>query len=149
MSQKVLELRQIRKHYPIKGGLFGKSVGHVRALDGVDLDVAYGKTLGLVGESGSGKSTLGRIALRLTDTTEGSVVFDGEDITHLGGQQLRRRRTNMQMVFQDPYSSMDPMATVADAITEPMRTHGYPRAQRAGRVDELLEMVGLRPLHRS
>ena len=149
MSANILELHELRKAYPIRKGLLGRTVNHVRAVDGVDIRLAPSRTLGLVGESGSGKSTLGRLALRLVDSTSGRVVFDGADITHLTGARLRRLRREMQMVFQDPYSSLDPMATVGSSVAEPLRTHGYATgARRQERVVELLEMVGLRPSHR-
>ena len=148
MSENILELQDVRKAYPVPTGLFGRASHHVRAVDGVDLTLRPGQTLGLVGESGSGKSTLGRLALRLVDPTGGRVVFDGEDITGLSGNRLRRLRRNMQMVFQDPYSSLDPMATVGSSIAEPLRTHRFGRGRaREERVGELLRMVGLQPSH--
>jgi len=149
MSANILELHELRKAYPIRKGLLGRTVNHVRAVDGVDLRLAPSRTLGLVGESGSGKSTLGRLALRLIDSTSGRVRFDGEDITHLKGSPLRRLRREMQMVFQDPYSSLDPMATVGSSVAEPLATHAYGNgSRRQERVVELLEMVGLQPSHR-
>ncbi|MER5628407.1 ABC transporter ATP-binding protein [Streptosporangium sp. NPDC002544] len=147
MSENILELHELRKAYPIRKGMLGRTVNHVRAVDGVDLRLKPSRTLGLVGESGSGKSTLGRLALRLIDPTAGRVLFDGADITTLSRARIRRLRREMQMVFQDPYSSLDPMATVGSSIAEPLRTHGY-AGDRQDRVVELLEMVGLQPSHR-
>jgi peptide/nickel transport system ATP-binding protein len=142
----LLEVRDLEVHFPIrKGVLFDRTVGHVKAVDGVSLDVGAGATLGLVGESGCGKSTLGRAILRLTEPTAGSILFDGEDITHLGEPDLRRRRQDMQMVFQDPMASLDPRQSVSSILREPMRLHrveGGPREWNR-RVHELLDQVGL------
>jgi oligopeptide/dipeptide ABC transporter ATP-binding protein len=125
-------------------------VGHVRAVDGVDLAVDPGTTLGLVGESGSGKSTLGRVLLRLVDPTEGTITFDGTDITKVSERQMRGLRRGMQVVFQDPFSSFDPLATIADSLAEPMRNYlDLDKAARAERVGELLRTVRLNPQHRN
>ena len=140
----LLEVRGLEVHFPIrKGLLLERTVGQVRAVDGVDLSVERGRTLGIVGESGCGKSTLGRAVLQLTRPTAGSVVFDGEDLTKLGGEQLRRTRRRMQMVFQDPLASLDPRQSVAAALAEPIRTHEPERRDLDGRVRELLDLVGL------
>ncbi|MDP9396326.1 MAG: ABC transporter ATP-binding protein [Actinomycetota bacterium] len=133
-------------HFPIKRGVvLDRTVGHVRAVDGVDLDVPRGATYGLVGESGCGKSTLGRAVLRLVEPTGGSVVFDGVDVARLRGEELRRMRRRMQMVFQDPMASLDPRQSVESLLTEPLRAHAVAggRVGRAQRVRELLDAVGL------
>lgn len=149
MSEHVLELSNIKKAFPIRKGMLGRVSHSVRAVDGVDVALRPGQTLGLVGESGSGKSTLARLALRLIDPTGGSVHVNGTDITRLRGDRLRSMRTDMQMVFQDPFASLDPMATIESSVAEPLRTHRFGTAQeREQRVIELLEMVGLKASHR-
>ena len=139
----LLEVRGLKVHFPIKKGLvLDRTVGHVRAVDGVDLSVERGRTLGVVGESGCGKSTLGRAVLQLEPVTEGSVVFDGTDLSRLNGRDLRAMRKRMQMVFQDPLASLDPRQSVASVLSEPLRTHGS-RGPHDARVRELLDLVGL------
>ncbi len=142
----LLEVRGLEVHFPIRSGvLLQRTVGHVRAVDGIDLDVRRGTTLGLVGESGCGKSTFGRAVLRLVEPTGGTVRFDGVDLTSLSAEQLRRSRRRMQMVFQDPMASLDPRQDVESLLVEPMRAHrleGGASAWRA-RVRELLDLVGL------
>jgi oligopeptide/dipeptide ABC transporter ATP-binding protein len=146
----LLEGIGVVKHFPIQRGLFRRTVGQVQAVDGVDLHVEPGTTVGLVGESGSGKSTLGRVLLRLLDPTAGTVMFDGADITRLPERKLRPLRRGMQLVFQDPYSSFDPLATIADSLAEPMRTYLDLDAEgRADRIAELLRTVRLDPDHRN
>lgn len=148
MTGHILELERVRKSFPVQNGLFGRATRFVNAVDDISVTLQPGRTLGLVGESGSGKSTLGRLALRLEAPTDGRIVFDGQDITALRGESLRPLRRRMQMVFQDPYSSLDPMATVGSSMAEPLRTHrAVSRSSRDDRVAELLEMVGLRPSH--
>src|SRR4051812_25457213 len=148
MTGNILELHEVRKTFPVDKGLFGQAARHVTAVDGVTLTLRPGRTLGLVGESGSGKSTLGRLALRLETPTAGRVVFDGQDITGLGRAALRPLRRRLQVVFQDPYSSLDPMTTVGSSIAEPLRTHRTSaRSSRADEVARLLETVGLQPSH--
>ncbi|MEJ5946064.1 oligopeptide/dipeptide ABC transporter ATP-binding protein [Pseudokineococcus basanitobsidens] len=142
----LLRVRGLEVHFPIKKGvLLDRTVGHVRAVDGVDLDLRRGQTYGLVGESGCGKSTLGRALLRLEEPTAGSVELDGQDVLALGREELRGLRRRMQMVFQDPMSSLDPRQSVESILTEPLRAHGVPggRAAWHARVLELLEVVGL------
>ncbi|WP_151734399.1 ABC transporter ATP-binding protein [Paenibacillus tengchongensis] len=142
----ILEVRNLKKHYPIRKGFFGKQVGSVKAVDGITLSVEKGETLAVVGESGCGKSTTGRAILRLIEPTEGEIAFNGTDVRSLNPEQLRRFRTDMQMVFQDPYASLDPRWTVQRILEEPLRTH----AQAGGgelqaKVEQLMEVVGLSP----
>jgi oligopeptide transport system ATP-binding protein len=142
----LLEIADLRKEYPVRRGLLQRRRGTVLALDGVDLDLARGECLALVGESGSGKTTLGRCALRLIEPTAGRVVFDGEDLLALPAAALRARRRRFQMVFQDPYGSLDPRQRVESIVAEPLAVHtGLDRAGRRGRARELLAMVGLAP----
>jgi len=142
----LLEVSGLAKHFPVRGGLFRRVIGQVRAVDGVDLAVNEGETLGLVGESGCGKSTLGRTILRLQEPTAGTIRFAGEDLTRLDRQALLPWRRQMQAVFQDPYGSLSPRRTVAQTIREPLDVHrvGAP-AERTARVAELLEVVGMAP----
>jgi peptide/nickel transport system ATP-binding protein/oligopeptide transport system ATP-binding protein len=143
----LIEARGLVKEYPVQSGAFGKIAGRVRAVDQVDLDVYAGEALGIVGESGCGKTTLGRMLLRLLDPDAGTLRFDGRDLLAAKGDALRAMRREMQIVFQDPYSSLDPRATVGDSIAEGMRAHGIPRSERQQRVDDVLAMVGLEPYH--
>jgi oligopeptide/dipeptide ABC transporter ATP-binding protein len=138
-----LEVRDLVKNFPVRGG-GGRIVVH--AVSGVSFDLHRGKTLGLVGESGSGKSTVGRCVLRLIEPTSGTVRFEGNDLLQLGNRDLRRYRKRMQIVFQDPYASLDPRMTVATIIAEPMKIHGV-AGDRSAKVRELLALVGLNPEH--
>ncbi len=139
----VLEVRGLAKRYPVKGGLFG-SMRALHALDGVTLAVARGETLAIVGESGCGKSTFARCVVRLEDPTEGSVLLNGADITRIRGRALRPLRRHMQIVFQDPYASLNPRYSIVSLVGDPMRLHGLSdRRERRRRVAELLETVGL------
>ncbi|NJD18043.1 MAG: ATP-binding cassette domain-containing protein, partial [Gemmatimonadetes bacterium] len=140
----LLEVRDLVVHFPILRGVLRRRVGSVRAVDGVSFDVRAGETLGLVGESGSGKSTTARALLRLEEPTSGSVRFEGEELTRLGGEALRARRRHLQMIFQDPYASLNPRMRVGRIVREPLDVHaiGDP-AERDGRVLALLERVGL------
>ena len=147
-SDAILEVKELKKHFPIKAGFMRRTIGHVRAVDGVDLSVLPGETLGIVGESGCGKTTLGRTIIRLTDATAGSVVFEGRDITRLSRRDMRPIRRDVQIVFQDPYASLNPRMTVRDIISEPLRIHGmYRGGQGKASVNELLRRVGLSPEH--
>lgn len=151
-QEKILEVRNLKKHFPIQRGFFRRTIGHVRAVDGVDLHVLEGETLGLVGESGCGKTTTGRLILRAIDPTEGEILFraDGNlvDIATLTPRQLKDMRREMQIIFQDPYSSLNPRMTVLDIISEPLVIHGMTdRDAIRNRVVELLEMVGLKAQH--
>ncbi|HEY8346616.1 MAG TPA: dipeptide ABC transporter ATP-binding protein [Symbiobacteriaceae bacterium] len=149
-QQPLLEVRHIKKYFPIKRGLFNRVVGYVRAVDNVSFDVMKGETLGLVGESGCGKSTLGRVILRLQEPTEGHVLFEGQNLTTMDSATLRRMRREMQIIFQDPFGSLNPRFTVGDIIGEPLRVHRIgTKAERDARVAELMRMVGLDPSWRN
>ncbi len=140
----LLRVENLKKHFPIMQGIFRRQVGAIKAVDGVTFDVYKGETLGLVGESGCGKSTTGRIILQLYPVTEGHIFFKGRDVTHLHGDVLRRLRTDMQMIFQDPQASLNPRMTVGSIVSEPLEEHGVgTRRERKQRVEELLELVGL------
>jgi oligopeptide transport system ATP-binding protein len=143
-DQPILAVRDLKVHFPISGGLFHRQIGAVRAVDGVSFDIAPGETLGLVGESGCGKSTLGKAIVRLNDAKEGSIHFDGRDITRMGRGELRPLRREIQMIFQDPVESLNARHSVREIIEEPLVIHGLDStASRRKRVDELLERVGL------
>jgi oligopeptide transport system ATP-binding protein len=143
----LLSVTELHKHFPIKSGILVEhTVGEVRAVDGVSFDIQAGETLGLVGESGSGKSTTGYTILQLLKPTSGSVRFEGKELTTLGREEIRRLRREMQIVFQDPYSSLNPRMTVGDIVSEPLVVHGIgSRRDRTGRVRELLDVVGFNP----
>ncbi len=139
-------MRGLKKWFPVSSGVLQRTIAHVRAVDGVDLDIKKGETLGLVGESGCGKSTLGRTIIRLLDPTAGTIKFRGEDIAHKRGGALRNLRREMTMIFQDPYASLDPRQTVGDIVGEPLDIHGLARGRaREDRIRELLNVVGLNP----
>ena len=144
----LLHVRGLKVHFPLRRGLFPRLVGHVKAVDGVTFWVRRGETLGLVGESGSGKTTTGRAVLRLIEPTDGSVRFAGVDVRAMDDDALRRLRRRAQIVFQDPYGSLNPRLTVGDTLREVLRVHGIARgADAKRRIDELLETVGLRSFH--
>ncbi|MDR5682979.1 MAG: dipeptide ABC transporter ATP-binding protein [Armatimonadota bacterium] len=149
MGDTILEVRNLVKHFPItKGFIFQRQVGAVRAVDDISFSIREGETLGLVGESGCGKTTAGRVILRLMEPTSGEVIFQGQNVFRLNREELRRMRRDMQIIFQDPYSSLNPRMTVGDIIGEPLEIHRLARGrEKVRRVQELLEIVGLSPYH--
>ncbi len=148
-GEPLLSVRGLRKHFAVKGGVFSREVERVHAVDGVSFDIAPGETLGLVGESGCGKSTTGRCILRLIEPSSGEIWFKGADVTRLDGEALRGLRRDMQIIFQDPYASLNPRLTVAAIIGEALQIHGLAKTRREleDRVVQLLETVGLQPDH--
>ncbi len=150
VAESLVEVRDLAKYFPItRGILLRHEIGAVKAVDGVSFTIGRGETLGLVGETGCGKSTTARLVMRLLPATSGEVRFEGEDITTLKGARLKALRREMQMIFQDPYSSLNPRKSIGSIIAEPFAIHGLEkdRAQRKRRVQELLELVGLNPEH--
>jgi oligopeptide/dipeptide ABC transporter ATP-binding protein len=142
----VIRVADLKKHFPIRRGILRRLTGHVHAVDGVSFDIGEGETLGLVGESGCGKSTVGRVVLRLIDPTAGSVQLRGQEITQLGKRAMRPLRRQMQIVFQDPFASLNPRMRAGAIVGEPLRVHGVANAaERADRVAQLFRRVGLRP----
>jgi peptide/nickel transport system ATP-binding protein len=141
----LLEARGLRKHFPLRGGVLQRTQGWVRAVDGVSFDVAPGETLGIVGESGCGKSTLARLLLRLIEPDHGEVKFDGEDVRGATPARMKRLRRDMQLVFQDPYASLNPRLTIEDTVAFSLLVHGTPRAEAGERARALLGRVGLDP----
>ncbi len=148
MSEFILEAKGIKKYFPIRKGFFMREVGQVKAVDNIDFSVRAGETLGLVGESGCGKSTLGRTLIRLYEPTAGEITFEGKDFLRAKGNDLRQKRRDMQMIFQDPYASLDPRMTVGQIIEQPFVIHNLlgPK-EREIRVKQLLELVGLKASH--
>lgn len=150
MQQQLLEVNDLKKHFDIKGGVFGRKKGAVKAVDGVSFNVKKGETLGIVGESGCGKSTTGKSILRLIEPTDGQVIFEGNNILDLSKEQMRKMRRDIQFIFQDPYASLNPRHTVGKIIGEPLLVHGMKSAKkRKERISELLEVVGLQASHSS
>ncbi len=145
----LLQVNGLTKHFAVKQGAMGRITGHVRAVDGVDFELNSSETLAIVGESGCGKSTVGRLVLRLIEPTAGQVLFEGDDLLALNEAQMRARRQRLQVIFQDPYASLNPRMAVGKMLSEPLKLHGLAAsaAARRARVAELLELVGLRPDH--
>jgi ABC-type oligopeptide transport system ATPase subunit len=149
-QEPLVQVRDLVKHFPVTRGIvFQRTIDAVRAVDGVSFDVRRGETLGIVGETGCGKSTTARLIMRLLEATAGEVRFDGQNITHIKGARLKAVRRQMQMIFQDPYSSLNPRKTIGSIVGEPLAIHGLERdrAQRKRRVQGLMELVGLNPEH--
>jgi len=146
-EKNLLEVNNLKKYFPVKAGVFRKTVGHVKAVDDVSFYIKEGETLGLVGESGCGKSTTGATILRLLEATSGEVKFEGKDILALNKRQMREIRKEMQIIFQDPYASLNPRMTVADIVGEPLKIHklAHSKKERDKKVEELLDSVGLTP----
>jgi oligopeptide transport system ATP-binding protein len=144
----LLEAKDIFKYFPIHAGLMSRHVADVRAVDGVSFSIRQGETLGLVGESGSGKTTIGRLLLRLLPATGGEILFEGRSVLAMNRGELRRLRRSMQIIFQDPFASLNPRMTIGDIIAEPLEIHGITKGKETGRrVHELLQLVGLQPYH--
>lgn len=144
----LLEVRGLYKYFPIHAGLFSRHVADVKAVDGVDFSISQGETLGLVGESGSGKTTIARLVLRLLKETSGEILFEGRDTTKLSANEMRKLRREMQIIFQDPFASLNPRMTVGDIVGEPLFIHNIARGSAArDRVRDLLKLVGLQPYH--
>ena len=148
-AKPMLTVEGLKMYFPVKSsGLFRRTIGHVQAVDGVDFQIGAGESLGLVGESGCGKSTTGRLVTRLYEPTEGRIDFDGRDIAHISPGELKPLRRDIQMIFQDPYTSLNPRHTVGSIVGAPLEIHNIvPKKQVLTRVQELLEVVGLNPEH--
>ncbi len=148
MAEKLLEVKNLVKHFPVRGGVFSRVRAHVRAVDGISFDIEEGETLGLVGESGCGKSTAGRAILRLIEPTAGEVIFKGTNILDLEREKMRQLRREMQIIFQDPYASLNPRMTIGSIVGEPLTIHKIAKGKkRDEEVATILQRVGLRPEH--
>lgn len=150
MSKPLLQVKNLKKYFDVTGGIFSRKIGEVKAVDDVSFDVYEGEVLGIVGESGCGKSTTGKTLLRLINPTEGQVIFDGEDITKLDDERMRKMRRDMQIIFQDPYASLNPRHKIEKILSEPLIVHGIgTKEERKKKVKEILEVVGLPGDHAS
>jgi oligopeptide/dipeptide ABC transporter ATP-binding protein len=148
MNRPLLEVKGLKKYFPIKKGFFNRTNGYVRAVDGVNFQVSSGETLGIVGESGCGKSTTGRSILRLIEPTEGEVFFEGRDLTKLSKEEMRRMRKDVQIIFQDPYASLNPRKTIRQILLEPLNVHEIgTKGERIQTIEEIIEIVGLKKEH--
>lgn len=147
MTTPLVEVKNIKKYFPVKKGILGRKKSFVKAVDDVSFKINKGETLGLVGESGCGKSTTGRLLMSLLEPTEGQIYFEGDQITGLNDNQIRSVRKDFQMIFQDPYASLNPRMKIRDIINEPLIVHGFDKDGRMKRVTELLEVVGLNAYH--
>ncbi|WP_042454933.1 ABC transporter ATP-binding protein [Neobacillus dielmonensis] len=148
MPELLLEVNGLKKYYPITGGIFGRKLGEVKAVDNISFYVKKGETLGIVGESGCGKSTTGRLLMRLIEASDGRILFEDKEITNMSKSELRKVRRDIQMVFQDPYASLNPRNTVEQILEEPLIVHGMgTKEERKKRVKEMLEVVGLSSYH--
>ncbi|WP_432354469.1 ABC transporter ATP-binding protein [Sporosarcina sp. A2] len=147
MNQVLLEVQNVKKYFPLPSKMFSRKKEYVKAVDGVSFTVNKGETLSIVGESGCGKSTTGRMIMKLLDITEGKVIFEGQDITNMTDDQIRPLRKEFQMVFQDPYASLNPRLTIKEILEEPLIVHNVNKSNRSQRVTELLEVVGLNKYH--
>ena len=148
--QPLVEIQNLKKYYPIKKGVFSKTVGHVKAVDGLNFSIYSGETISLVGESGCGKSTTGRAIVKLDPPTDGKVLFEGRDMAAIQNKELRKIRADMQIIFQDPYSSLNPRKRIGDLLAEPLIAHRLATKEEASKkVDQMLEIVGLTKFHKS
>lgn len=149
MSTPLLKVENLTKSFPIYGGIFSREIASVKAVQGISFELNKGETLGLVGESGCGKSTLGRCLIRLHDTTSGKIIYNGKDITHIEGEELRDMRKKMQIIFQDPFASLNPRMTIGTILEEPLIIHNLYESQkdRQDRIYQLIDLVGLRKEH--
>ena len=148
--QPLVKIQNLKKYYPIKKGILSKTVGHVKAVDGLDFSIYSGETISLVGESGCGKSTTGRAIVKLDPPTDGKILFEGRDMAAIQNKELRKIRTDMQIIFQDPYSSLNPRKRIGDLLAEPLIAHRLATKEEASKkVDRMLEIVGLTKFHKS
>ncbi len=150
MDKPLVEIKHLKKYYPIKKGILSRTVGHVKAVDGLNFDIYPGETLALVGESGCGKSSTGRTIVKLEEPTDGQIIFNGNDLSSLNGSELRKVRLNLQIIFQDPYSSLNPRKRIGDLLAEPLLAHRLvSKEEAAKKVDNMLEIVGLTKFHKN